>query len=282
MTCHNRRETTLQCLKGLFNQKITDNISLLVYLVDDGSVDGTAEAVCSLYPNVIVLRGSGSLFWNGGMRLAFLEALKKGYDYYLWLNDDTTLEPDAIAKLVKTYRSLEDKGYVDSIIVGSTRDPETGMLSYGGLVRKSWCYALGFRWIEPGDQPRQCVTMNGNCVLIPNGVARNLGNLDDSFTHGLGDYDYGLRASKMGYFVWVAPFYVGFCARNSIRGTWMDHELPFRQRLKKVKRPTGRVPKETMVFARRHGGVLWFLYWISLYRHLFIKPVDSEPKALDY
>lgn len=275
MTCYNRRESTLACLKSVFGQKLFSDLSLFVYLVDDGSVDGTSNAVRSLYPEVRVLRGNGSLFWNGGMRFAFSEALKTGHDYYLWLNDDTTLIPDAFIKLIKTHCSLADSGYANSIVVGSTRDPVTGMLSYGGLVRKSWCYAFGFRWIEPGDQPRECVTMNGNCVLIPREVAKKVGNLDDNFTHGLGDYDYGLRARKMGCSVWVAPFYVGFCARNSIRGTWMDHELPLRQRLKKVKHPTGRVPRETMIFARRHGGLLWFLYWISLYRHLLIKPVDS-------
>jgi hypothetical protein len=37
-----------------------------------------------------VLGGDGSLFWNGGMRLAYADAMRSDFDYYLWLNGDTS------------------------------------------------------------------------------------------------------------------------------------------------------------------------------------------------
>src|SRR5215203_4845952 len=117
ITCHNRREKTLLCLSALFDQDMLSKTTLEVYLVDDGSTDGTAEAVQAAYPEVKVWRGDGSLFWNGGMRLAFAEAMKVGYDYYLWLNDDTLLDDHAISSLLTTYRRVAEYGKPCSIIV---------------------------------------------------------------------------------------------------------------------------------------------------------------------
>jgi len=102
ITCHNRKPKTLACLTALFNQTPPSSATTDVYLVDDGSTDGTAEEVHQAYPQVKILQGDGSLFWNGGMRKAFSEALKYDYDYYLWLNDDTILYPEAIASLLTT------------------------------------------------------------------------------------------------------------------------------------------------------------------------------------
>ena len=42
------------------------------------------------HPDVRLLRGNGQLYWNGGMRRAFGEAMAADYDYYLWMNDDTS------------------------------------------------------------------------------------------------------------------------------------------------------------------------------------------------
>ena len=98
ITCHNRKPKTLACLTALFNQEPSPDVTIDVYLVDDGSTDGTTEEVHQTYPQVKILQGDGSLFWNGGMRKAFAEALKQDYDYYLWLNDDTVLYPEAMPR----------------------------------------------------------------------------------------------------------------------------------------------------------------------------------------
>ena len=51
LTCHNRREKTLSCLKNLLEQNLED-IDLSVYLVDDGSSDGTSDAIKEHFPEV--------------------------------------------------------------------------------------------------------------------------------------------------------------------------------------------------------------------------------------
>ena len=51
LTCFNRRDYTLSCLKSLFtaqkcyNEYGKDKLNLEVFLVDDGSKDGTSDAI---------------------------------------------------------------------------------------------------------------------------------------------------------------------------------------------------------------------------------------------
>jgi hypothetical protein len=84
---------------------------------------------------------------------AFAAAMAGDYDYYLWMNDDTRLDDGALAVLLDTERRLRDRGEEAVIVAGSTRHPETGELTYGGVVHP-------YRWrpcktvlVEPGDAP---------------------------------------------------------------------------------------------------------------------------------
>ena len=66
MACHNRREHTLSCLKALKQQSVNGKVVVDVYLLDDGSTDGTSAAVKNTFPNVHIVEGDGNLFWNRG------------------------------------------------------------------------------------------------------------------------------------------------------------------------------------------------------------------------
>src|SRR6476469_6570131 len=214
LTCFNRKEKTLACLGALFKQALPADVDILGYLVDDASTDGTSEAVRQTYPQVKIFSGDGNLFWNGGMRLAFSEAMKDDPDYYLWLNDDTVLAPEALNTLLATSRDLFEQGEKKAIVVGSTCDPDTGVFTYGGKVQSRWWHPIYLRAVEPSDRPQPCDTMNGNFVLIPKEVVRAVGNLDPAFMHYAADYDYGWRAKQQGCNVWIAPGYIGTCPLN--------------------------------------------------------------------
>lgn len=266
ITSYNRRKITLSSLQALYKQ----NAIFDVFLVDDGSSDGTADAVNSYYPDVNIIKGNGNLFWVGGMRLAFAEALKYNYDYYLWLNDDTVLEPDALPRLLNTHKLLIQRGCPNSIIVGSVKDPVTGAHTYGGRFRTDSWFSNTFKPVKPHHEPQECDTMQGNIVLIPSLVADKVGNLDSAFVHTMGDLDYGLRARKLGCSVWVSPGYIGVCSRNSVSGSWADINLPWLERLQKVFQVKAFPIKSWTVFVKRHSGHFWFVFWTFPYLRALI------------
>ena len=263
MTCFNRRSTTVSCLRALHKQK--NSIDFDIYLTDDGSSDGTADAVKAEFPAVNVLQGNGNLYWVGGMRLAFAKAIQEDYDYYLWLNDDTILESDAIERLFLANQKLSEQTDKDLIVVGTTKDIFTGIASYGGSVKSQKWYSNKFDFLGCTQYIEECDTFFGNCVLISRNVVKEVGNIDPAFIHSMGDTDYGLRAKQKNCSIWVAPGYVGTCSKNSVRNSWVDTKLSVLERLKKAIHIKAFPLKSWTVFCRRHSGLFWFIYWILPY-----------------
>ena len=198
-----------------------------------------------------VIDGDGSLFWNGGMATAWRSARHTRPDAYLWLNDDVVLRPDALARTLRTREQLLARGVGDAILVGSTDDPDTGVLTYGGVVRSApMTRPLAFEMIQPGPAPVQVETMNGQWVWVPSEIAEQVGNLDHRYGHALGDYDYGLKADRRGIEVWMLPGFVGSCPRNPELDAG---SRPLREELKDLtgfrQLPLG----DWQIFARRWG-----------------------------
>ncbi|HEY6795296.1 MAG TPA: glycosyltransferase family 2 protein [Kineosporiaceae bacterium] len=261
MTVHNRKDLTLACLDRLRAQHVPGT-TLDVFVLDDASTDGTAEAVIRRHPEVRLLRGNGDLYWGGGMQRALGAAMADDYDYYLWMNDDTTLDDGALSLLLGCELEVRERGHGPVIVVGSTRHPDTGELTYGGRVRLSRRRPLGWTLVEPGSEPRPCETMNGNTVLVPRAVVERVGTIDPAYVQQMGDFDYGLRARAAGCEVWVAPGTVGTCASHPARRTDLQ---PLRQELARLWSVKELSPKPWFVFTRRWAGPLWPVYWLSPY-----------------
>lgn len=263
LTVFNRRDLTLACLRAIEAQQASADARIEVFLTDDASTDGTAEAVAREFPDVHLLEGDGSLFWNGGMRQSFAAAQARDFDYYLWLNDDTEMDEGAIARLIATHRGLAAARPEPVIVVGTTRDPDTGTLTYGGQMRKSAAQPLRFLVATPmPDRPRQVDTMNGNCVLIPRNVVQRLGNIAPHYIQKMGDFDYGFRAVHAGCTVWVAPGTIGTCAAHPPRRT---DQQPLADEIRRLSSIKELPPRPWATFCRRWAGPLWPLFFASPY-----------------
>lgn len=279
MTCHNRKAETLKSLAALYQQQGYPAVNFTVYLVDDGSLDGTATAVQEQYPQVIVLSGTGALYWNGGMRLAFEQAILQEHDFYLWLNDDTTLYPDAIARLLTTFDQLVQSCDREGIVSGATQDAQTNRLTSGGFRVMRPEFLMRFELMAPQSAAIPCATISGNCVLIPRSIVQVLGNLNPYFSHFLGDLDYGLRARKLGYPIWIAPGYIGTSPQHHGRGNEFLQAASLPQVYRQLRHPKGIsfgdnlqqrfLPAgEWTLFLKIHSGLLWVIPWLLTYRKL--------------
>lgn len=269
LACHDRREATLAALAALAGQT-GHGADLRVVLVDDGSSDGTAAAVRARFPDTTIERGDGSLWWNGGMRHGMAVARREhDPDHLLWLNDDTVLDPDALGRLLATRDGLPGP----AIVVGTTRDPDTGELTYGGVRRPDRRRPMSFELVPPDpDRARPAETMNGNVVLVPRPVFEIVGELDPVFTHAMGDYDYGLRARAADFEVVVAPGTFGTCARNPDPWATGDVEETWRR----LRGPRGLPPAEWREFTRRWAGPLWPVYFASPYVRRLLRAARRE------
>ena len=251
MTVHNRKEKTLNCLTRLFENKIIDS-NIICYLTDDGCTDGTVDAVTRVFPQVKIISGDGTLFWNRGMYKAWEMALQDKPDYYLWLNDDTLLDNHAVTTLIDTASKYKNK----VIVVGSTCDL-SGNLSYGGreMSRKH-------KIIAPNSvETKECATFNGNIVLIPNRVVDIIGIIDPFFHHSFGDIEYGLRATKNGIKCIIAPGFLGICERNNPIPLFRRKQYSLFRRYELLYSPLGFNPIEDFYLNKKYYPFWKCLLW---------------------
>ena len=273
MTCHNRIDKTRECLLKLY-QNISKN-EIDIYLVDDGSTDSTSQVISNEFPEIQLIRGNGHLYWNGGMRLAWETAYLAGdYDFYIWLNNDTFLYGDAINALLDAYKKGIKNGN-DSIITGACEEKKhSGRFSYGGKMNDVPCI--------PDGTIHECNIINGNVVLVPKNIFQKIGNLADVYTHGMGDYDYGLRALEAGFNCYSTDRYIAECSRNTTP-SWKNPKLSVFQRIRALNDPTGGLYlKEYVIFRKRHWGNRWIIDLVKvLLKSLFPRAAERYNKFIN-
>ena len=244
MASHNRRPQTLESLDSLLCQDA--QVVVRVFLVDDGSSDGTAASVAARYENVRVIPGDGSLYWAAAMAKAEDEALASDLILWMWLNDDVVLDHTCLRDMLSIHEANPD-----AIVVGAVRDPISGELTYGGR-RREGIHPQRFSQVPVREDVQECDTFHGNCVLVPRVVAERVGPIDAGFPHAYADDDYGLRARRVGIRILQCPG-TSAPALESAR----SDAVGLLARWRYLQSPKGLPVQAQARYLRRHGGLLW-------------------------
>ncbi len=262
ITSYNRKQKTLACLRTIFEQEDISDIQFSIYLVDDNSSDGTFEAIQSTYPTVNIFKGDGQLFWAGGMRVAWGEAVKENkFSYYLLINDDVILFKDAFKKLFNDIKLITN----NAILVGSVMDQSTGETTYGGRRLKNNYNISSIMIIPDSKSPQPCDLGNANIMLVPAKVVERIGILSDGYTHGIADFDYTIKAKKAGIPSYISSFYNGFCVNDHDPSRLNTTTL--KQRIDHLYSVKGLSYKQYLQFIRNHFPFYlpqaWLFLWLK-------------------
>jgi len=206
---YNRRETTLNCLDQLKNKVVTDGGEIQVVVVDDGSTDGTADAIYSSYPDVKILKGDGNLWWTGAINKGIEYALGQELDYALIINDDLEFDRNFLVEMLEVAK-IEPTGLISSIKLNKLKNGDEKIIAVGfnvvGLLREiKRLHADELYQPEKFGNVLNCDILTGASLLIPMQVFRQIGIFDGkNFPHHWGDFEFTRRASIHGFKCLVA------------------------------------------------------------------------------
>ena len=226
IACHNRRTFTLGAICSVISAAHLAGVEARFVVFDDGSTDGSADAIRTLVPDATILAGTGSTYWARSMAEAESAAFGMqdllSTDTLLWLNDDVALDENALAVSLGVLAE-----HPESICVGALCDAESNELTYSGF-RSTGIHPLRFSNVPAASTPQRIEAFNGNVVFVPVSIAKRMGGIEGRYAHALADIDYGFRACSEGIEILQIPGYVGTCSRNSqpvyrsFRHAWND------------------------------------------------------------
>ena len=210
---HNRKAITLQCLRSLSRIDRT-GLDVHIIVVDDGSTDGTGDAIRREFPEVEVVEGDGNLYYTKGTNLGMRVGLQRNPDYILTINDDSLFHREFLVRMVDCAQR-HPRSVIGALLL--RWDAPNQIAQYaprwdtwsGGWT---WPQNLTVQTVPQG--PVDVELIPGNCVLLPRAAVQQEGLMNErAFPYGWGDAEYTSRLRKGGWRlliesgarVWVEP-----------------------------------------------------------------------------
>lgn len=245
---HNSLSHTKRFLNCCFSQ---DYKQINVVVLDDGSTDGTDEYISKNYPKVQLIRGTGNLWWTGGVNRAISSALKiaTDSDYILTINNDCQFDKNYLQNILNTSQELND-----AIISSFELDQSTKKVTTGYLWM-NWNNGVITNSIEAKRKAIPVNTFTTKGTLFPVKTIEALGLLDEKhLPHYASDIEYGLRAHSIGLRAYVDSRCKVYCDTSR---TGLAMEDPHKLGMKKI---------YSLLFSRKSTVNILDQFWLITLR----------------
>jgi len=212
---HNRREITLQCLRSLSRINIRE-FTVKTIVVDDGSTDGTNEAITAEFPEVEIVCSDGSLWFTEGTNVGVRKALESKPKFILMMNDDQVFDENFLKYLLETAET-HPRSVVGPLLLLWDRPHQLFQVA---PVWSSWLggwqhWYQQTVWTVP-DRPFEVDLIVGNCVLVPVEAIKECGLMNSKRYPNFGDAEYTPRLKRAGWKLIIDPRARVFCQPNTV------------------------------------------------------------------
>lgn len=197
-------------LNCIYSVIASDYSALNIIVVDNGSIDGSSDVIRSQFPQVHFISNPRNFGFAAGSNQGINWALERGISYILLLNADTTIDKNAIHKLLEPMKREGDSVVTcPKIYIGPKDDNSTRLwfacgtaILWAGLFRNpAYNQPDSALWSQPAEMD----FASGCCMLIPARILRQVGKLDESYFAYCEDIDFSLRVRKAGFQLRYVP-----------------------------------------------------------------------------
>lgn len=183
MLSWNTRELTLASIQSLYDNPAA--VPFEVVVVDNGSADGSADAIAARFPQVTLVRSDRNLGYGPGNNLAYDHARGRTL---LLLGSDTVMEPGTLDGLLAclqahpeagaaSCRVMLPDGAVDRTCLGfpDLRDLASLYTAQNWLVRHATDRGFDYYATQPVEQ------VAGTCLLLKRELVERIGLFDEAY-----------------------------------------------------------------------------------------------------
>jgi len=172
-----------------------------VVVIDNASTDDSAARIHERFPEVEIVQLEGNLGYAKGNNSGIRLALERGAEYVWLLNNDTTVDSEALRAMVHLAEENPRIGAVGSAVYYASQ-PNRVQAWGGGYVD----FRLGrARHFTGPVADTEIEFLTGTSLLLRRPILESLGLLDEGFFMYWEDTDYSFRLREAGLQLAVAP-----------------------------------------------------------------------------
>ena len=201
---YNGKHLLEECLPSVLGM---DYPNFEVVVIDNGSSDTTQEFLRGVYPQVQTVVISPNVGYARGFNAGLEYAAERGAEYFLIMNNDTVIDRGALSALTETAIANDRAGFVSGKVlffdcpdvlqtVGKCEHP---ILWNGGEIG----------WGEKDIGQYECVSerifADDVYTLVNRNVYDEIGGYDAEFFLQCEEWDWQLRAKKLGWRIYYTP-----------------------------------------------------------------------------
>jgi GT2 family glycosyltransferase len=215
----NTAQDTTNFLHSLRHAK-TPDFTLDTIIVDNGS-DTRYKLPETIKPETVkLILSETNTGFSGGYNIGIKEALNRGADYVLIINNDTVVDPDMIKNLLAVLESKPEIGITTPKIYFAKgheyhkdryKKDELGKVFWFAGGSTDWNNVMSIhRGIDEVDHGQYDKTeaidfASGCCMLFKREVLEKVGLLDDRYFLYYEDADLNERVKRAGYKIYYVP-----------------------------------------------------------------------------
>lgn len=200
---YRRPGDTIDCVRSL---RRSEGLKPSIIVVDNGSDDGSAARIAESFPDVHLIRNRSNLGYAGGNNVGIREALKRGAEYVLVINNDSTVAPDALGRMVGA-ACARGAGIISPKVYDFFKPDIIQYAGYRNIHLLAQGLPVGEGERDEGQYERE-VEMSaapGCAMLLDRRLLESVGLFDELFFAYSEELDLCRRALAAGYRILFVP-----------------------------------------------------------------------------
>lgn len=207
LVCWNNKEYLLPCLRSLYSTLMYSSFDVMV--VDNGSTDGTIQALENEFPQVRVICNTENV---GLARASNQGILETDGRYVLLLNNDTLVNGCALDAMVEFLDTHPDAGAVGGELLNPDGTFQSGYASFSsltqefliatGLGERLWS---GYPSHGRANQVKRVDWLSSACLMVRRVALEQVGLLDEQYFVYGDETDLQFRLKQAGWQVYYLP-----------------------------------------------------------------------------